>query len=91
MRKGHTIYVDFPVTLKDLYVGKEVQVGLGERGGRGSQGRGRGPGGGSGLRVLGSWGAQGAHCLRGLPRHPDRKEDGRSLYINTNRPHAPAL
>jgi hypothetical protein len=26
VRKGHTIYVDLPSTLKDLYVGKELQV-----------------------------------------------------------------
>ncbi len=38
VRKGHTIYVDFPVTLKDLYVGKEAQVS--------------GPGGGRGNKVL---------------------------------------
>ncbi|GFR47089.1 hypothetical protein Agub_g8659, partial [Astrephomene gubernaculifera] len=25
-RKGHTIYVDLPVSLRDLYVGKELQV-----------------------------------------------------------------
>lgn len=26
VRKGHTIYVDLYVTLRDLYVGKELQV-----------------------------------------------------------------
>jgi DnaJ-class molecular chaperone len=28
VRKGHTIYVDLPVSLRDLYVGREVQVRL---------------------------------------------------------------